>query len=103
MWGSAEHVPRRQADGSGRDGYIHFSNGGLYNNYKPATFGSELRGYEIINKPRFGKDRPAFDDYQNWYNIKATNDKLEQSRLVNRLVERLNPTSKVSTERAEKD
>ena len=56
-------MPRRQADGSGRDGYIHFTNGGLYNNYKPATFGNDLRGYDPIHKPRFGKERPEFDDY----------------------------------------
>lgn len=59
----AEHVPRRQADGSGRDGYIVYNNGGLYNNYKPAQFGSELRGYEVIHKPRFGKKNLEFDDY----------------------------------------
>lgn len=98
-----EHVPRRAADGTGRDGYIHFNNGGLYANYKPSTFGNELRGYEPIHRPRFGKDRPEFDDYQHWYDQKASSSKMEQSRLVNRLVDRLNPTSKGGLERAEKD
>jgi len=59
----SEHVPRRQADGSGRDGYIHFSNGGLYNKYKPGNFGAELRGYGQIDRPRFGKNRAEFDDF----------------------------------------
>ena len=80
----SEHIPRRQPDGSGRDGYIHFSNGGLYNKYKPGNFGNELRGYQVINKPRFGKTGLEFDDYQNWYNQKSAKTKLEQSRLVNR-------------------
>ena len=68
-------MPRRAADGTGRDGYIHFNNGGLYSKYKPSTFGNELRGYEIINKPRFGKAQPEFDDYQHWYDQKATGTK----------------------------
>ena len=98
-----DHVPRRQADGTGRDSYIIANNGGLYNNYKPANFGNELRDYEVIKKPRFGKDRPEFDDYQHWYCQKDTNSKMQQSKLVSRLVDRLNPTSKGSTERAQKD
>lgn len=75
MWARAEHVPRRQADGTGRDGYIHFSNGGLYAKYKPPQFGNELRAYEVIQKPRFGKDRPEFDDYQKWFDVKGTKSK----------------------------
>ena len=98
-----DHVPRRAADGTGRDGYIHFNNGGLYANYKPSAFGNELRGYDPIQRPRFGKDRPEFDDYQHWYDQKGSNSKMEQSRLVNRLVDRLNPTSKGCAERIEKD
>ena len=98
-----DHVAKRQADGSGRDGYIHFNNGGLYNNYKPSTFGNELRGYDPILRPRFGKDRPDFEDYQTWFDKKATNSKTEQNRIVNRLVDRLNPTSKGSAERTDKD
>ena len=69
-------MPRRQADGTGRDGYIHFNNGGLYSSYKPSKFGNELRGYEQINKPRFGKSRLEFDDYQNWYDQKANGSKI---------------------------
>jgi len=65
---SSEHVPVRQADGTGRDGYIHFGNGGLYNKYKGPSF--DLRAYEVINKPRFGKVCPEFDDYQHWYDQK---------------------------------
>ena len=60
---SGGHVPQRYADGTGRDGYIIFNNGGNYSNYKPSTFGNDLRGYEPIHKSRFGKDRPEFDDY----------------------------------------
>jgi len=73
----SEHVPRRRADGSGRDGYIHFDNGGLCHDYKPGNFGQELRAYKIINKPRFGKHRMEFDDYQTWFDKRASNSKAE--------------------------
>ena len=53
-----------QADGSGRDGFIHFDNGGLVSNYRPNNYGKILRDYRIIDKPRIGKIHPEFDDYQ---------------------------------------
>jgi len=58
----------------------------LYNNYKPAQFGSELRGYKVIHKPRFGKKNLEFDDYQHWYDQRATGTKMESRKLVNNLV-----------------
>ena len=57
-------VPKMQADGSGRDGFIHFDNGGLVSNYRPNNYGKILRDYRIIDKPRIGKIHPEFDDYQ---------------------------------------
>ena len=59
-------MPRRQADGTGRDAYIIFNNGGLYNNYKPYNYDAGLRGYEVIPRAHFGKKNPDFDDYQKW-------------------------------------
>ena len=53
----------RPADGTGRDGYIHFSNGGLVEKYKQRQFGNDLRKYEIIERPPFDKITPDFDDY----------------------------------------
>jgi hypothetical protein len=38
-----EAVPVYRANGSGRDGYIHFSNGGLIPKYKPYSFDHDLR------------------------------------------------------------
>ena len=78
-------------------------NGGLYTNYKPSKFGNELRAYEIIQKPRFGKNGPDFDDYQHWYDKQHVKTKMQQSRLVNKLVDRLNPTNRGSLEKAEKE
>lgn len=51
-------------------------NGGLYTNYKPSRFGNELRAYEIIQKPRFGKNGPDFDDYQHWYDKQHVKTKM---------------------------
>lgn len=51
------------ADGTGRDSYIVAQNGGLFNTYKPYNFGNDLRDYEVIQKPRFGKDVPELEDY----------------------------------------
>lgn len=56
------------ADGTGRDSYILAQNGGFFNTYKPNNFGNELRDYEVIQKPRFGKDHREFEDYQRWFN-----------------------------------
>ena len=58
-----ERIPRRQADGSGRDGFIVFSNGGFCSDYKPNTYGKDLRKYDIIKRQRFNKDRADFEDY----------------------------------------
>jgi len=38
-----EAIPVYIANGSGRDGYIHFGNAGLMPKYKPYRFGKDLR------------------------------------------------------------
>ena len=57
----------------------------------------------MISKPRFGKNMPEFDDYQAWLDKSHLKNKIEQSRLVNKLVDRLNPTNRGSLERSEHD
>lgn len=62
-----EYLHKRHADGSGRDGYIHFSNGGFYGDHRPYNFGHDLRQYKVIQRAPFEKKHADFDDYQNWY------------------------------------
>ena len=85
-------VIKRQADGSGRDGYIHFSNGGFIHKYKKPAFGNELRKYEIIERPPFDKYHADFDDYQRWYNKRDFKTRYDKGQVLKKLVTRLSPS-----------
>lgn len=98
-----DHIHRRLADGTGRDSYIHITNGGSYTNYKPYDFDKDIRNYAIINKPRIGKVGPDFEEYQQWFEKEHVRIKKENAKTVSKLVDRLNPTNRGSLERTEKD
>lgn len=71
--------------------------------HKPSGFGTDLRKYEVIEKPRFGKAHPEFEDFQLWFDRRGVSTKLEKSRQIRSLVNRLNPTSQQNQEKTEKD